>query len=142
MLTFSFRGHRQYNRPPTEEQKRQPWMQRFTLPQTEPVKDGENAEIDGKKPAGGDCPGHRHAGMVWDRGPAGDFVYGALANASDSEKNDRYREFMEFDADCMKNKILFVKLMFVTNRDSIAGTLGKRLAQRKMAEDLRTWLKV
>jgi hypothetical protein len=41
----------------------------------------------------------------------------------------------------MKNKILFVKLMFITNRDSIAGTLGKRLAQRKMSQDLRTWLK-
>jgi polyphosphate kinase 2 (PPK2 family) len=133
---------RQYNRPPTEEQKRQPWMNRFALPDMSPIADGgENEEISGNKPAGGDCPGHRHSAMVWDRGPAGDFVYGALAQASTSEKNDRYREFMQFDADCMKKKILFVKLMFVTNRDSIAGTLGKRLAQRKMAQDLRTWLK-
>lgn len=68
-------------------------------------------------------------------------IQGALAKAPDSEKNDRYREFMQFDADCAKNKILFVKLMFITNRDSIAGTLGKRLAQRKMSQDLRTWLK-
>jgi hypothetical protein len=28
----------------------------------------------------------------------------------------------------------------VTNRDSIAKTLGKRLAQKKMAKDLTTWL--
>lgn len=133
---------RQYNRPPTEEQKRQPWMNRFTLPDTDPTVDGgEIGDNDGKKPAGGDCDDHRHAAMVWDRGPAGDFVYGALAKAPNSEKNDRYREFMQFDADCTKKKILFIKLMFVANRDSIAGTLGKRLAQRKMSQDLRTWLK-
>ncbi len=28
----------------------------------------------------------------------------------------------------------------MTNRDSIAKTLGKRLAQKKMAKDLTTWL--
>eukprot|EP01083_Nonionella_stella_P200569 734372_1 len=33
-----------------------------------------------------------------------------------------------------------MKLFFVTNRDSIAKTLGKRLAQKKMAKDLTTWL--
>jgi hypothetical protein len=130
---------RQYNRPPTEEQKKQAWMKRFAVPDTSQVADAR--EEDGTKPGGGECTGHRHTAMVWDRGPAGDFVYGALANASQEEKNERYREFMQFDADCMKNKILFVKLMFITNRDSIAGTLGKRLAQRKMSQDLRTWLK-
>lgn len=29
----------------------------------------------------------------------------------------------------------------MTNRDSIAKTLGKRLAQKKMAKDLTTWLR-
>ena len=29
---------------------------------------------------------------------------------------------------------------FVTNRDSIASTLGKRLAQKQMARDLRIWV--
>lgn len=67
-------------------------------------------------------------------------MYGALRTASQEEKMERYREFMAFDAECRKNNILFCKLMFVTNRDSIASTLGKRLAQRKMAQDLRTWL--
>ena len=136
---------RQYNRPPTEEQKHQPWMNRFELPQTaqtEPIVDGgESGNVNGTKPVGSACSGHRHIAMVWDRGPAGDFVYGSLATASDSVKHDRYREFMQFDADCMTKKILFVKLMFVSNRDSIASTLGKRLAQRKMSQDLRTWLK-
>jgi len=41
---------------------------------------------------------------------------------------------------CRDDDILFLKLLFVTNRDSIAKTLGKRLAQKKMAKDLTTWL--
>jgi hypothetical protein len=47
---------------------------------------------------------------------------------------------MAFDRECRANDILFLKLFFVTNRDSIAKTLGKRLAQKKMAKDLTTWL--
>lgn len=47
---------------------------------------------------------------------------------------------MAFDRECRENDILFFKLFFVTNRDSIAKTLGKRLAQKKMARDLTTWL--
>jgi hypothetical protein len=42
----------QYNRPPTEEQKRHAWMDRFDTP---------------------DENGNTHAALVWDRGPAGDF---------------------------------------------------------------------
>jgi polyphosphate kinase 2 (PPK2 family) len=136
----------QYNRPTTEEQKKRPWMDRFQLPDISSMvtsasdggERGETAEDNKKKPP---RPGHRHSAVVWDRGPAGDFVYGTKTEASAAEKRDRYREFMAFDADCKKNNILFCKLMFVTNRDSIAATLGKRLAQRKMARDLRTWLK-
>jgi hypothetical protein len=47
---------------------------------------------------------------------------------------------MAFDREMFEKNILFCKLLFVTNRDSIASTLGKRLAQRKMASDLHTWL--
>lgn len=47
---------------------------------------------------------------------------------------------MAFDRQCRENDILFLKLFFITNRDSIAKTLGKRLAQKKMAKDLTTWL--
>lgn len=134
---------RQYNRPPTEEQKRRPWMDRFEVPDTSTslaIDGGESGESDSSKMAG-QCVGHRHTVVIWDRGPAGDFVYGALGKASEAEKRERYREFMTFDAECRKKNILFVKLFFVTNRDSIASTLGKRLAQRKMVQDLRNWLK-
>jgi polyphosphate kinase 2 (PPK2 family) len=127
---------RQYNRPPTVEQKLRPWMDRFELPDTSPEEIAAKGET-----LGNDENRHRHTCVVWDRGPAGDFVYGALASVAESEKRDRYREFIAFDAECRRKNILFVKLMFVTNRDSIASTLGKRLAQRKMAQDLRTWLK-
>ena len=48
---------------------------------------------------------------------------------------------MEFDHWCFENRILFLKLLFVTDRDSIAATLGKRLAQKHMAQDLEIWLK-
>jgi hypothetical protein len=46
----------QYNRPPTEEEKQHPWMDRFRTPydDTEYKKD-------------------TYAALVWDRGPAGDF---------------------------------------------------------------------
>lgn len=45
----------QYNRPPTEEQKRNPWMDRFETPRG----GGDNSDT--------------YAALVWDRGPAGDF---------------------------------------------------------------------
>ena len=135
-----------YNRPPTEEEKRHPWMDRFEVPNTSAhaVESARDAAEKGVNMSGkGETThkGHRHKAVVWDRGPAGDFVYGALANASSEEKKARYREFMAFDQECKRKNILFVKLMFVTNRDSIAATIGKRLAQRKMAQDLKRQLK-
>lgn len=134
---------RQYNRPPTPEQKRKPWMDRFEAPSTTvaaiTIKSGEPQ--DSAKKLLDKCADHAHNAMVWDRGPAGDFVYGKLSEASPEERNARYSEFMAFDREMFEQKILFCKLLFVTNRDSIASTLGKRLAQRKMARDLTTWLK-
>lgn len=47
---------------------------------------------------------------------------------------------MEFDARCRRDNILFCKLMFIADRDSIAQTLGKRLAHKKICQDLRKWL--
>ena len=35
--------------------------------------------------------------IVWDRGPAGDFVYGNLNELSPAEKKSRYEEFIAFD---------------------------------------------
>ncbi len=46
----------QYNRPPTEEEKRKPWMDRFETPEAATETNSGN-----------------YAALVWDRGPAGDF---------------------------------------------------------------------
>ena len=46
----------QYNRPPTEEEKKRPWMDRFATPY-----DDANLKKD------------TYTALVWDRGPAGDF---------------------------------------------------------------------
>lgn len=47
---------------------------------------------------------------------------------------------MEFDATCAKENILFCKFLFVADRDSIAKSLGKRLAHKKICKDLHIWL--
>lgn len=47
---------------------------------------------------------------------------------------------MHFDGQCRTQSVLFLKLLFVTDRDSIARTLGKRLAHKKICKDLRKWL--
>ena len=67
-------------------------------------------------------------------------MYGTLAKASEADKQLKYAEFMHFDGQCRSNNVMFFKLLFVTDRDSIARTLGKRLAHRKICKDLRKWL--
>ena len=126
-------GMRQYNRPPTREQRMRPWMDRFEVP------GGASSVLDLTPDDDQDGDGE-HIGLVWDRGPAGDFVYGNLNELPPEEKKKRYDEFKAFDRECREKDILFLKLFFITNRDSIAKTLGKRLAQKKMAKDLTTWL--
>lgn len=100
----------QYNKPPTEEEKRRPWMWRFKQPVT--VIEGEV---------------HKSA-LVWDRGRAGDFVYGKLNRLSTKNKLERYLEFHQFEEECLSNGIMFCKLLFVTSHYFISTTLGKRLA--------------
>jgi len=118
---YSVETH-QHNRPPTPEQLLRPLMERFAIPS------------DDKSTNGG-----YHA-LVWDRGPAGDFIFGYLAHATPQERQDRYEEFLKFDLFCRNNDILFCKMMFITDRDSIASTLGKRIAQKRIAQDLRSWI--
>ena len=61
--------------------------------------------------------------LVWDRGPAGDFVYGNLANSNAFIKKQRHQEFVDFDRLCEDEGTLFFKIMFVTTRDSIGKSL-------------------
>lgn len=78
--------------------------------------------------------GTSRSAVIWNHGPASDFVHGPLHKASDAEKHYHYKDFMEFDAKCMKNGIVFLKLMFVANRDAIAATLGERIGQKEAAQ--------
>lgn len=117
----------QHNKPPSKEQQKKSWMDRGRFEYPEDVYD-----------YGEDVP--EYTALVWDRGPAGDFVYGKFGELPESEKNERYNEFRSYDARCREEGVLFCKLLFVADKDSIATTLGKRLAHKKIACDLRTWL--
>jgi len=130
----------QYNRPPTAEQRMKPWMDRFQLPVAKKSKENSSyQDEENQTPAERKTvPGK--AALIWDRGPGGDFVYGDLAKASDSIRKKRYAEFLAFDKGCRDKNILFLKLFFITDRDSIATTLGKRLAHKKICQDLHIWL--
>ena len=55
-------------------------------------------------------------------------------------KMRKYEEFRDYDETCKEEGVLFCKLLFVADKDSIASTLGKRLAHKQIARDLRTWL--
>ena len=109
-------GMRQYNRPPTAEQRyvltcstvlcaswtfhlfnhcffyrARPWMDRFEAPGPSSIIDlTPNTTDENDKD-------NEHIGLVWDRGPAGDFVYGNLNELSPAEKEKRYQEFIAFD---------------------------------------------
>jgi len=130
----------QYNKPPTEEQRKKPWMDRFMLPTASTAKGEESYQDEENlsKQKTNCVPGK--AALIWDRGPGGDFVYGSIANKTDSFKEKRYAEFLDFDKACRDKNTLFLKLFFITDRDSIATTLGKRLAHKKICQDLHGWL--
>jgi hypothetical protein len=117
----------QHNRPPTPEQKAKPWMDRIRFEYPADMYSDDN-----EAPA--------YSSLVWDRGPAGDFVYGSFSDLPLNEKLERYEEFRTFDFNCRNEGVLFCKVFFVSDRDSIASTLGKRLAHKKIAGDLHTWL--
>ena len=108
---------RQYNRPPTPEQKKRPWMDRFDLPGSDRA---QYADIETSPPTDIVSMGKEHDALIWDRGPAGDFVYGALAKANETTQKARYEEFLKFDKKCQEDDILFFKLFFVTDRDAVA----------------------
>jgi polyphosphate kinase 2 (PPK2 family) len=117
----------QHNRPPNAEQRKKPWMDRDRFEYPEDMYEEEK-----------DVP--EYSALVWDRGPAGDFVYGNMSDLSLAEKLKKYEEFRTYDAGCRAEGVLFCKLLFVTDRDNIAATLGKRLAHKKIGQDLSAWL--
>lgn len=53
---------------------------------------------------------------------------------------EKYNEFRQYEAKCREESVLFFKLLFVADKDSIASTLGKRLAHKHIVKDLHTWL--
>jgi polyphosphate kinase 2 (PPK2 family) len=117
----------QHNRPPTAEERKKAWMDRARFQYPQDMYDSDD-----------DVPDF--ASVVWDRGPAGDFVYGTLDELPITQKLERYSEFRRYDNRCRADGVLFLKCFFVTDRDSVAKTLGKRLAHKKIVGDLRTWL--
>jgi polyphosphate kinase 2 (PPK2 family) len=133
---------KQYNRPATAEQRAKPWMDRFDTPFYADAKPGDLGyqSPEDRVKDDSEAKDANFKALVWDRGPAGDFVYGNLTEASEETKHERYQEFLEFDEKCMDQNILFCKLLFIADRDSIAKTLGKRLAHSQICKDLRNWL--
>jgi polyphosphate kinase 2 (PPK2 family) len=121
----------QHNRPPTPEQALKPWMDRSRFEYPDDMYE-EWERQQGKVP--------ENIAVVWDRGPAGDFVYGGLDKLSIDKKLERYEQFREYDRQCFDDGVLFLKCFFVSDRDTIAATLGKRLAHKQIVRDLRIWL--
>jgi polyphosphate kinase 2 (PPK2 family) len=117
----------QHNRPPTPEQRAKPWMDRSRFQYPEDMYESGSEHPD-------------HAALVWDRGPVGDFVYGNLDKLNLDQKMQRFKEFRAYDYNCRNSDVLFFKCFFVTDRDKIAATLGKRLAHKKIAQELKVWL--
>ena len=66
-------------------------MDRFEVPGSASFVDLTPNTVDDKK----DCD--ERIALVWDRGPAGDFVYGNLHELSPEGKKARYEEFIAFD---------------------------------------------
>jgi polyphosphate kinase 2 (PPK2 family) len=117
----------QHNRPPTAEQQNHPWMDRIRFEYPDDMYTSNEV-----------VPSN--AAVVWDRGPAGDFVYGGFDQLSDEDKLKKYEEFRSYDIHCREEGVMFLKFFFVADKDSIAATLGKRLAHKQIVRDLRVWL--
>jgi polyphosphate kinase 2 (PPK2 family) len=87
--------HAQYNKPPTLKEQTHPWMWHFETPSTT-------------------APS---TSIVWDRGPAGDFVYGKLSDLSHKERQGYYASIQAFEEKCSSESFLFLKILFIANRD-------------------------
>ena len=71
--------------------------------------------------------------IFWDRGPAGDSVYGEVS----PEKCQRMgKEFSEYEAKLTDDGILFVKIELYADLDKQAKTFGKRLGRQFCAQTI------
>lgn len=75
--------------------------------------------------------------IFWDRGPAGDSVYGP---ADDARAAEMGAEMSAFEADLRAQGILMVKVELSANSDKQAATFGKRLARQHIAGKLESAL--
>jgi polyphosphate kinase 2 (PPK2 family) len=99
---------------PTEEEKKQHWLKRFER----------------GIPAEGEA-------VIWDRGPASDFVYRGV----DAERGRAMaKETVAFEQDLAKQGILLIKVEIHASVEKQAHTFGKRLARQKVALGLENVL--
>ncbi|CAB9529687.1 unknown protein (Partial), partial [Seminavis robusta] len=100
---------KQYNRPPTPEQKLKPWMDRFEVPETTTTTVGlavPSGSSNEEQQETAQSLLNKHSALVWDRGPSGDFVYNPEYRALPMEDREKlYKEFMDFDRECLSKGI-------------------------------------
>lgn len=75
--------------------------------------------------------------VFWDRGPAGDSVYGP---ADDAQAQKMGKEMSAFEAELRAQGILLIKVELFADTDKQAATFGKRLARQHIAAKLESGL--
>ena len=112
--TAGFTCRRESFKAPTAEERNQHWLSRFNR--------GVPAE---------------NQAVFWDRGPAGDSVYGDISKLQTAIMG---REINEFEAKLRNDNILVMKIELFASLDKQADTFGKRLGRQFIAENIRTEL--
>jgi hypothetical protein len=97
---------------PTAEERSQHWLKRFK----------DNGVPQGEFQA-----------VLWDRGPAGDTVYGPRTPAEVAKMAD---EFKNMEQDLAKDGVLMLKLHIFADPEKQAETFGKRLGRQAVADEI------
>lgn len=97
---------------PTAAERSQHWLQRFK----------DNGIPQGEFQA-----------VLWDRGPAGDTVYGPRTPAEVTKMAD---EFKQMEQDLAKEGVLMLKLHIFADPEKQAETFGKRLGRQAVADEI------
>jgi polyphosphate kinase 2 (PPK2 family) len=105
-----YKPRRESFKAPTKEERAQHWLKRFERGVPE---EGE--------------------AVFWDRGPAGDSVYG---NASDERSRVMGKEFSKFEAALQEDGVLMVKVELFADLEKQAKTFGKRLGRQFLAQTI------